>query len=453
MTSTLHGGSTNRLDIWPCGRGASTVHDVDIDRLSAKAQYCKWRRVIIPRGGSSRRGLCSASGRDRSRGACIATRGGERAAPGSLDERTSPPRSNSDAQKRALAATGGVRTTVSFPGQVLPSRTPTDRARCIARRAAYSATAVSPCYTATSRARVHREDRGVDASIWKFEGTAAFSIRRSACDAVLENASSGDVVVIVYEGQGWPGQQEMIYRRISKAKDRKGAARPDGRLAGDVGSASGTSRPKPRKGGHRSSKRGTDCIDLPRAESRCSREDDLEKRRMDMEARGRAPGDPNRDVSLQARRPTRAGPQPARGDAAKSPTGSKVLTSTSIDPGEPLWQRTQDGKRHLPPIAVRVDGIDPVSGGYHPPLEVEEIRRGADYQLLTCAFIAATKGQHVELPSALSRPRGEQGPAFAAEWRRRRRNSRALRPGDHVVAQDVCTRLRAGSSDGGQWQV
>lgn len=79
---------------------------------------------------------------------------------------------------------------------------------------------------------------GVDASIFKFKGTArVFESQDDACDGILEGkVKSGDVVVIRYEGpRGGPGMQEMLYPTSyikSKGLGKDCALLTDGRFSG-----------------------------------------------------------------------------------------------------------------------------------------------------------------------------------------------------------------------------
>ena len=54
---------------------------------------------------------------------------------------------------------------------------------------------------------------GVDESIFKFSGKArVYDSQEEACEGILNEVESGDVIVIRYEGpKGGPGMQEMLY--------------------------------------------------------------------------------------------------------------------------------------------------------------------------------------------------------------------------------------------------
>src|SRR6185295_5716908 len=126
------------------------------------------------------------------------------------------PSATDTARKRALAAPGGVPTTVAFSQDKYFAAADDDRkAGCIRDvEHAYSADgglAVLYGNIATDGCIV--KTAGVDSSIWKFEGRArVFHSQDAACEAILDNRIVvGDVVVIVYEGlKGGPGMQEML---------------------------------------------------------------------------------------------------------------------------------------------------------------------------------------------------------------------------------------------------
>src|SRR5204863_7886551 len=137
---------------------------------------------------------------------------------GAIDENDiARPTASAAAKQRALAAPGGVSTTVAFSQDKYFAEPDADRkAGCIrdvehaystdgGLAVLYGNIATDGCIVKTA---------GVDSSIWKFEGKArVFHSQEAACEAILENRIvSGDVVVIVYEGpRGGPGMQEMLY--------------------------------------------------------------------------------------------------------------------------------------------------------------------------------------------------------------------------------------------------
>jgi dihydroxy-acid dehydratase len=166
----------------------------------------------------------------------------------------------SDAAKhRALAAPGGVRTTVAFSQDKYFDSTDDDAAKGCIRDAAhaystegglavlYGNIAVDGCIVKTA---------GVDESIWKFSGPArVFHSQDAACDAILgREIKEGDVVVIVYEGpRGGPGMQEMLYPTSylkSKKLGKACALITDGRFSGGTSGLSiGHVSPEAAEGG------------------------------------------------------------------------------------------------------------------------------------------------------------------------------------------------------------
>jgi dihydroxy-acid dehydratase len=79
---------------------------------------------------------------------------------------------------------------------------------------------------------------GVDASVYRFEGTArVFESQEDSCRGILEGkVRPGDVVLIRYEGpKGGPGMQEMLYPTSylkSRKLDKSCALLTDGRFSG-----------------------------------------------------------------------------------------------------------------------------------------------------------------------------------------------------------------------------
>jgi dihydroxy-acid dehydratase len=218
------------------------------------------------------------------------------------------PRPSSAAQKRALAAPGGVATTVAFSQDKYFPEPDTDRARGCIRDVAhaystdgglavlYGNIATDGCIVKTA---------GVDESIWKFEGTArVFHSQEAACDAVLENLiRPGDVVVIIYEGpKGGPGMQEMLYPTSflkGKGLGKTCALLTDGRFSGGTSGLSiGHVSPEAAEGGTIGLVQDGDGIriDIPgRSIELLVSVADLENRRQAMQARGANAWRPNRD--------------------------------------------------------------------------------------------------------------------------------------------------------------
>ena len=145
------------------------------------------------------------------------------------------------AMARALAAPGGVRTTVAFSQEKYFEAADLDTENGCIREAAhaystdgglavlYGNIATDGCIVKTA---------GVDESILVFEGPARiFESQDSAVDAIIKDeVSPGDVIVIRYEGpKGGPGMQEMLYPTSylkSKKLGKACALVTDGRFSG-----------------------------------------------------------------------------------------------------------------------------------------------------------------------------------------------------------------------------
>jgi len=163
------------------------------------------------------------------------------------------------ARRRALAAPGGVRTTVAFSQDKYFAEPDTDAAGGCIREVehAYSkdgGLAVLHGNLAEDGSIV--KTAGVDESIWTFEGPARiFQSQEEACKAILgDRIKPGDVVVIRYEGpKGGPGMQEMLYpTSFLKSKNLgKGCALiTDGRFSGGTSGLSvGHVSPEAAEGG------------------------------------------------------------------------------------------------------------------------------------------------------------------------------------------------------------
>ena len=156
---------------------------------------------------------------------------------------------------------------------------------------------------------------GVDESILKFSGSAkVFDSQDAACDAILGGkVSSGDVVVIIYEGpKGGPGMQEMLYPTSyikSRRLGKECALITDGRFSGGTSGLSvGHVSPEAAAGGNIGLVRDGDIIefDIPaRKVNVLLSDEELAARRIEEEARGKnawTPKGRSRNVSkaLQA---------------------------------------------------------------------------------------------------------------------------------------------------------
>jgi dihydroxy-acid dehydratase len=163
------------------------------------------------------------------------------------------------ARRRALAAPGGVPTTVAFSQDKYFAEPDVDRSHGCIRDVphAYSADGgLAVLYGNIAPDGCIVKTAGVDASVWKFEGAArVFHSQESACEAILENRiREGDVVVIVYEGpKGGPGMQEMLYPTSflkGKGLGKACALVTDGRFSGGTSGLSiGHVSPEAAEGG------------------------------------------------------------------------------------------------------------------------------------------------------------------------------------------------------------
>jgi dihydroxy-acid dehydratase len=169
------------------------------------------------------------------------------------------PSASADAKQRALAAPGGVRTTVAFSQDKYFAELDTDAAGGCIRDVehAYSREGgLAVLYGNLADDGCIVKTAGVDESIWKFEGPARiFESQEDACDAILGGrVAAGDVVLIRYEGpKGGPGMQEMLYpTSYLKAKQlgKTCALVTDGRFSGGTSGLSiGHISPEAAEGG------------------------------------------------------------------------------------------------------------------------------------------------------------------------------------------------------------
>ena len=143
---------------------------------------------------------------------------------------------------------------------------------------------------------------GVDESIFTFSGPARiFESQDSAVKAILDDQiKAGDVVIIRYEGpRGGPGMQEMLYPTSylkSKGLGKSSALLTDGRFSGgSSGLVIGHASPEAAEGGNIGLVQDGDTIeiDIPNRKIHLAISDDeLAKRRAEMEARGAAAWQP-----------------------------------------------------------------------------------------------------------------------------------------------------------------
>jgi dihydroxy-acid dehydratase len=218
------------------------------------------------------------------------------------------------ARQRALAAPGGVRTTVAFSQDKYYAELDTDAVSGCIRDVdhAYSRDgglavlhgnlAEDGCIVKTA---------GVDESIGVVEGTARVChSQEDACNAILnDRIKPGDVVVIRYEGpKGGPGMQEMLYpTSYLKAKNlgKVCALITDGRFSGGTsGLCIGHISPEAAEGGAIALVQDGDRIriDIPKRSLDVMIEPaELKKRRLAMLAKGADAWQPigrDRPVSL-----------------------------------------------------------------------------------------------------------------------------------------------------------
>ena len=217
------------------------------------------------------------------------------------------------AQDRALAAPGGVATTLAFSQDKYFDTRDDDAAQGCIRNVehAYSKDGgLAVLYGNIARDGCIVKTAGVDESIWKFEGPArVFHSQDAACDTILAGGiKEGDVVVIVYEGpKGGPGMQEMLYPTSflkGKGLGKACALVTDGRFSGGTSGLSiGHVSPEAGEGGAIGLVEEGDRIriDLPaRTIDVVVSEETLVRRRAAMIARGVDAFRPQRDRVVSA---------------------------------------------------------------------------------------------------------------------------------------------------------
>jgi dihydroxy-acid dehydratase len=218
------------------------------------------------------------------------------------------PHASDAAKKRALAAPGGVRTTVAFSQDKYFAEPDVDRSQGCIRDVSHAHSAdggLAVLYGNIARDGCIVKTAGVDVSILKFEGTArVFHAQEAACDAILEGrVAAGDIVVIVYEGpKGGPGMQEMLYPTSflkGKGLGKACALVTDGRFSGGTSGLSvGHVSPEAAEGGAIGLVEEGDRmrIDIPaRIIELLVTESALMARRQAMDQRGNDAWRPNRD--------------------------------------------------------------------------------------------------------------------------------------------------------------
>lgn len=206
---------------------------------------------------------------------------------------------NEEAQQRYSSAPGGVPTQEAFSQSARWSSLDTDRQNgCIRDQAhAYSQEGgLAVLYGNIAERGCLVKTAGVDASIWKFSGTAqVFESQEAAVDAILNRRiAAGDVVIIRYEGpKGGPGMQEMLYPTSylkSMGLGKQCALLTDGRFSGGTSGLSiGHASPEAAEGGTIGLVEDGDRIeiDIPARRIHLVVSDEvLDARRAAMEARG-----------------------------------------------------------------------------------------------------------------------------------------------------------------------
>ncbi len=197
------------------------------------------------------------------------------------------------------AAPGGVRTVEAFSQNSRFEELDTDRVSgCIRDKAhAYSQDGgLAVLYGNIAEKGSIVKTAGVDSSILKFSGKARiFESQEEAVDAILgDKVHAGDVIIIRYEGpKGGPGMQEMLYPTSyikSKGLGTSCALFTDGRFSGgSSGLVIGHASPEAASGGAIGLIEEGDMIDIDipaRSIQLRVSEDELNKRRQTMEAKG-----------------------------------------------------------------------------------------------------------------------------------------------------------------------
>ncbi|WP_442593627.1 dihydroxy-acid dehydratase [Parapusillimonas sp. JC17] len=197
------------------------------------------------------------------------------------------------------AAPGGVRTQVAFSQDRYYRELDLDRENgCIrSREHAYSQDGgLAVLYGNLAPKGCIVKTAGVDESILKFTGVArVYESQEDAVDGILnDKVKEGDVVVIRYEGpKGGPGMQEMLYPTSylkSKGLGKCSALLTDGRFSGgSSGLVIGHASPEAAEGGNIGLVNDGDTIeiDIPnRTIQLAISDDELSRRRAEMEARG-----------------------------------------------------------------------------------------------------------------------------------------------------------------------
>jgi dihydroxy-acid dehydratase len=223
------------------------------------------------------------------------------------------PSASARAKQRALAAPGGVRTTVAFSQDKYFDKLDDDAANGCIRDVEHAHSrdgGLAVLFGNIAEQGCIVKTAGVDKEILQFEGRArVFHSQEDACDAILNNqVVAGDVVVIVYEGpKGGPGMQEMLYPTSflkSKGLGKACALITDGRFSGGTSGLSiGHASPEAAEGGGIGLVREGDRIkiDIPaRSIDVVLAEGELAARRKEMESKGALAWKPQRERVVSA---------------------------------------------------------------------------------------------------------------------------------------------------------
>ena len=223
------------------------------------------------------------------------------------------PTAKQSARDRALAAPGGVRTTQAFSQDTHFESVDDDgESGCIREiEHAYSTDGGLAMLSGNiARDGCVVKAAGVDESILRFTGRArVYHSQDTAVDGILGgDVVPGDVVVIVYEGpKGGPGMQEMLYPTSylkAKGLGAQCALVTDGRFSGgSSGLVIGHVSPEAAEGGEIGLIEEGDSIviDIPGRSIRLDVSDEeLERRRTAMEAKGADAWKPLRERTVSA---------------------------------------------------------------------------------------------------------------------------------------------------------
>jgi dihydroxy-acid dehydratase len=222
--------------------------------------------------------------------------------------------SSKSVQQFFRAAPGGIPTTEAFSQSSRWDDLDVDRSKGVIRDAEHAFSkdgGLAVLYGNLAEDGCIVKTAGVDASIMTFSGPARiFESQEAAVDGILGGKIvPGDIVLIRYEGpKGGPGMQEMLYPTSylkSKGLGKACALVTDGRFSGgSSGLSIGHLSPEAAEGGLIGLVEDGDQIEIEIAKRSIRLvvpEDELQKRRAEMEARGAKAWQPvNRNRSVSA---------------------------------------------------------------------------------------------------------------------------------------------------------